>query len=109
MVQYEKEAEVDKAALLVEKARVFKALIDAEIQKDPRFQWALDKLGPYFDAIEAGRLKPPYPKGELRTTFHMDDPLFGLGSAMHDAEGEFLSALEDWPSKAWFQRLQKEP
>ena len=89
---------MNKTELLRARALKFeKALRDAA-QIDSGLNRRLDELKPLFLRIRNGEISPPLPFGTYRSKLGYDDERYGLDSPVRNAEAEFASALEDWPS-----------
>jgi hypothetical protein len=100
------EDELNKVELLKEKAREFRVLILKLGPTHPRLKDELEPLFLLFDALERGEVTPPL-EGKYESPFHLEDPIFGIGTEFLEASAQFRSALEDWPSKAWFPKAKK--
>lgn len=91
--------------VLREKMRAHRALLESMTDLYPEIDGVLHQLNELFVKIDSGTLMVPC-EDCYRTPFHPDVHIFyGPGTALSIAESEFICALEDWPSKPWFQAL----
>ena len=97
---------MDKKENLKEKARSFRALLTAHDWKDTDAELLLRWLTPLFDDIEAGKVTPPQ-HYKFRLALGKDNPFYAPGSTFIEAETQFVAALEDWESQAWYQEAMK--
>jgi hypothetical protein len=64
-----------------------------------------ENFQPLFAAILAGEVRAPA-EGVYESPFFLDiAPYYAPGTPLLSAQAEFISALEDWPSKPWYQKL----
>jgi hypothetical protein len=97
---------VDKTEMLKEKARAFRALLAAHDWKNTDAELLLRWLTPLFDDIEAGKISPPQ-RYNYRMALGKDNPFYEQDSPFMKAEAQFVAALEDWESQAWYQEAMK--
>lgn len=97
-----------KQRLLIDRMRTLRTALRDAASHEPRIQAILSHYNPFFDEIEAGRIVPPW-GGRYRNPIFAKDSAFedkyGRDSMLSRADADFMSALEDWPSQAWFQRI----
>lgn len=97
---------MDKIQNFKDKARVFRMLLATHDWKDTDAELLLRWRAPLFDDIEAGKVQPPqYYK--YRLALGKDNPSYELDFPFVEAETQFISALEDWESQAWYQETIK--
>jgi hypothetical protein len=94
---------MDNLELLRLRAAEFRKLLQQAERTDPGLSKVLVELEPLFEAIAQGSLKPPLPFRTYRPKFNSEDSRYGMNTPIFSAESDFNSALEDWPSKAWYQ------
>lgn len=95
--------------LLVEKMNGYRNILKSMQEAHPELVSVLAQFRELFAAIENGDVKPPC-EGCYRSPFHPDLYVYcAPGTPLSVAESDFICALEDWPSKPWYQALLRGP
>jgi hypothetical protein len=94
----------NKVALLKDKAEHFRALLAAHADTNTDAMLLLRWLTSLFNEVSQGKIIPPK-RYEFRSALGRDSPFYEPTSPFSRVEADFISALEDWPSKPWYQAL----
>ncbi|WP_157971379.1 hypothetical protein [Dyella sp. C9] len=98
---------MDKSTLLKDKAVALRVILN-DMPDDADAAMLLRLLKPLFDDIASGKVIPPYPYA-FKTALGKDALFYERHPNAFSAEAAFISALEDWPSKPWYQSLVAGP
>jgi hypothetical protein len=93
---------MSKVEKFKDRARSFRALLVVHAPKDTDAESLLQWLTPLFEEIAAGKVQPPQ-RYEYRLALGKDNPFYEPTSPFSEAKAQFISALEDWESQAWYQ------
>jgi hypothetical protein len=96
---------MEKIKNLQEKAKILRRLPEQFAKAEPDAAQLLTLLLPLFVEIDAGNVSPPQ-KYTHGLALGKEPELYERHKEIFSAEADFTSALEDWPSQAWYKKLQ---
>jgi hypothetical protein len=88
-----------KTELLIQRSQEFRKLLRDTAKADLSLVALLDQWTPLFEAIEQGKVVPPCEGVFQPRPFRGEGAKYGFPHPLHGAMAEFVSALEDWPSR----------
>ena len=86
---------------------VFRNLLVEHKKNNSDAMLLLKLLTPLFQEIEDGKITPPK-YYEFGNALGKDNPFYEPDKPFHNAESNFIAALEDWESQNWYRSQKNE-
>lgn len=98
---------MNKIENLKDKARVLKNLLEGYSKVDEDAAMVLGFMESFFLRIQGGEIIPPVDNKYRWYFASTESPLYRKYEDLSHAASEYSSALEEWSSQEWHQKLQK--